>query len=196
MESQIIVIGASLGGMDALKVILKALPKQFSLPMVIVQHRSKHSDEMLTMILQRVCALPISEAEDKGVIEASHLYIAPSDYHLLIERGWFALCTEAPVNYARPSIDVLFESAADAYGKSVVGVILTGATEDGARGAAKIRQQGGLMIAQEPMTAQAAAMPAAAIAAAHIDHVLPLSEISSFLVKLDGMNGIVPNGRN
>ena len=112
---------------------------------------------------------------------AGRVYLAPRDYHLLVERGHFALSTEAPVYFARPSIDVLFESAADAYGEGVVGVVLTGANGDGARGLARIKAAGGLAVVQEPATARAPEMPSAAIEAADVDRVLPLPEIAAFL---------------
>ena len=145
MAFKLIVIGTSWGGLRALKVLLSGLPKQFSVPIAIVQHRHKDSDNTLTLFLRRHSALPVEEAEDKAAIVPGQVYLAPADYHLLVEGGdavtqpYFALSTEAPVLYARPSIDVLFESAADAYAEGVVGVILTGASQDGARGLAKIK---------------------------------------------------------
>lgn len=181
---EIVIIGASLGGLDALKVLLGALSMSFHLPIVVVQHRSKDSDGTLTAILQRACVLPVSEANDKEPIVPGRLYLAPADYHLLVERGWFALCTSAPVHYARPSIDALFESAAEAYGASVVGIILTGTTEDGAAGAARVMARGGTMVAQDPATAEAPTMPAAAIAAANIKYILSLQEIALLLKRL------------
>lgn len=183
MEVAIVVIGASLGGLKALKALLGTLPKDFPLPLAIVQHRGKEADETLTRLLREVCALPVSEVRDKDRIVPGHLYVAPSDYHLLVERGWFALSTEAPVNYARPSIDVLFESAADTYGDGVIGVILTGSSEDGTKGAARIKARGGSVIVQDPATAEAPAMPSAAIAAAPVDRILPLSSIAAFLME-------------
>lgn len=183
MGVAIVVVGASLGGLKVLKALFGTLPKDFSLPLAVVQHRGKEADETLTRLLGEVCALPVSEARDKDPIVPGHLYVAPSDYHLLVERGWFALCTEAPVNYARPSIDVLFESAADTYGDGVIGVILTGSSEDGARGAARIKARGGSVIVQDPATAEAPTMPSAAIAAAPVDRILPLSGIAAFLTE-------------
>src|SRR5690554_969399 len=112
MGSRLIVIGCSLGGLNALQVVLGGIPRGFGLPIVLVQHRGKHPDEALSRLLGAHCALPVREPQDKERIEAGHVYVAPADYHLLVERGTLALSTEAPVNYARPSIDVLFESAA------------------------------------------------------------------------------------
>lgn len=196
---ELVVVGASLGGLHALEVLLAGLSKSFSVPMAIAQHRHKNSDDSLSVVLQRQCALPVTEVEDKEVIAPGRVYLAPADYHLLVERSqtqrdWqgehrvsvptFALSTEAPVLYARPSIDVLFESAADAYGEKVIGVLLTGASNDGTQGLARIKANGGLAIVQEPKTACCATMPEAAIAAVAIDWILPLNDIASLIVNL------------
>jgi two-component system, chemotaxis family, protein-glutamate methylesterase/glutaminase len=181
---EIIVIGASLGGLRALSVLLAGLPADFAPPIVIAQHRHASSGGSLIGVLQPYCALRIEEIEDKQEICGQRVYLAPADYHVLIEPGSFALSTEAPVTYARPSIDVLFESAADVYADRVVGVILTGASDDGARGLARIKQCGGLALAQEPATAESPVMPAAAIAAAQVDHVLPIARLAPFLLDL------------
>ncbi|MDE3090322.1 MAG: chemotaxis protein CheB, partial [Chloroflexota bacterium] len=182
-KSEIVVVGGSLGGLRALQVVLGGLPQTFALPLVAVLHRDRDSDETLAALLQQGVALTVVEAEDKQPIRRGRVYLAPPDYHLLIEMEdkisnhpstslrespttqppnyptiqlshHFALSTDAPVNYARPSIDVLFESAADAYGDGVIGIILTGANEDGARGLAAIKARGGLTIAQDPATAE------------------------------------------
>jgi two-component system chemotaxis response regulator CheB len=134
--------------------------------------------------LQRSSGLPVSEPDDKEPIARGRVYLAPRDYHLLIEGRHFALSTEAPVCYARPSIDVLFESAADAYGKDVIGVILTGKNRDGARGLAAIKKCGGLAVVEDPATAEAREMPEAALAATIVDRVLPLGGIALFLSSL------------
>jgi two-component system, chemotaxis family, protein-glutamate methylesterase/glutaminase len=181
---EIIVIGASLGGLRALSVLLSGLPADFALPLVIVQHRHASSAASLSAVLQPYSALRIEEIEDKQDICTQRVYVAPANYHVLIEPGSFALSTEAPVAYARPSIDVLFESAADVYAERVVGVILTGASDDGARGLARIKQHGGLTLAQEPATAESAVMPAAAIAAVQVDHILAIARLAPFLVDL------------
>lgn len=124
------------------------------------------------------------EIQDKQLIRAGKVYLAPADYHLLVESGHFALSTEAPVTYARPSIDVLFETAANAYGKQVIGIILTGSSSDGARGLAKIKAWSGVALVQEPATAVSRIMPDAAIAAVPNAKILPLSKITSYLVNL------------
>ncbi|HZT42602.1 MAG TPA: chemotaxis protein CheB [Chthonomonadaceae bacterium] len=184
MAFEIVVVGTSMGGLAALERLLAGLPPAFPLPLAVVQHRRAGSNGMLATLLRRCCALPVREPHDKEKIEAGRVYLAPADYHLLIEEGEFALSTEGPVRYSRPSIDVLFASAADTYGKDVIGVVLTGANDDGAQGAARIKAAGGLLIVQSPETAESAVMPRAALAAAAADKVLPLSEIAPCLVSL------------
>lgn len=184
VKFEIIVIGASLGGLNALKVILEGLPKNLPLVVAIAQHRHKSSKGELVDFLQRQCLLPVVEAEDKQAIVPGQVYLAPADYHLLVEKSHFALSTEAPVSYARPSIDVLFESAADAYGDGVIGVILTGSNHDGSQGLAKVKAYGGLTIVQEPETAESRIMPDAAISAVGTAKILPLPQIAPFLVNV------------
>ena len=184
MSYKIVVVGTSLGGLSALKVFLSSLPKGFPLAIVIVQHLGKQTDNDLGTLLQQSSALPIEEPEDKDPIIQGHVYIAPPDYHLLVEYGSFSLSIDEPVNFARPSIDVLFESAAESYREKAIGVILTGANSDGSHGVAAIKTRGGLVIVQDPVTAEAPAMPESASKATQIDRILPLSEISPFLVKM------------
>jgi two-component system chemotaxis response regulator CheB len=181
---KIVVIGTSLGGLSALKIILQSLPGDFSVPIAIVQHRHKESNNALQQLLQESISLPIKEVEDKDEILPKHIYLAPADYHLLVEEGHFALSTDEPVSYARPSIDVLFESAADIYGEQVIGIILTGANHDGVQGLKKIQARGGITIVQEPATAESSIMPEAAISAVAVNWILTLSDIADRLVKL------------
>lgn len=184
MAFELVVVGTSLGGLHALEVLLTGLPKGFPVSVAVVQHRHKDSENTLSFFLQQHSSLPLKEPEDKEAIVPGQVYLAPADYHLLVEPGSFALSTEAPVEYARPSIDVLFESAADAYAEKVIGVILTGANQDGAQGLAKIKAHGGLAVVQEPATAFSPTMPQAAIAAVRVDWILPLSSIAPFVVNL------------
>lgn len=184
MTYKIVVLGASLGGVRALHVLLAGLPNHFPLPVAVVLHRGSDSDDTLRAVLQKESALRVKEAEDKEIIQPGLVYLSPADYHLLIEAGSLALSTDAPVAYARPSINVLFESAAEAYGVEAIGVVLTGASRDGAQGLAKIKERGGFAIVQEPATAESAVMPRAAIAASKVDRVLPISKIAPFLVYL------------
>lgn len=180
----VIVIGTSYGGLTALQTLLPALPENFRAPVVIVQHRSREQGSGLRTFLQKRTMLPLREPEDKEALLPGHIYLAPRDYHLLLDATGFALSTEAPVEYARPSIDVLFECAADAYREKVIGVILTGANADGARGLARIKELGGTCIVENPSTAESPAMPEAALAATAVDRILPLAEIAPVLVEL------------
>ncbi|HYP00885.1 MAG TPA: chemotaxis protein CheB [Pyrinomonadaceae bacterium] len=180
MAFEIVVVGTSYGGLSALQTLLPALAPDFPLPVVIVQHRGKDTDN-LCEFLRRHSALPLTEPNDKEAIAPGRVYLAPRDYHLLIERDGFALSTEAPVGYARPSVNVLFESAADIYRRHVVGVILTGANADGARGLAKIKAYGGLAVVEDPAGAKSSGMPQAAIAASAVDAILPLPAIAPYL---------------
>jgi two-component system chemotaxis response regulator CheB len=181
---RIVVIGTSWGGLAALRELASGLARGFALPIVLIQHRHRQSDHLLTTLLQDHTALPVCEVEDKAPIRPGSLYVAPADYHLLIEPGHFALSMDEPVRYSRPSIDVTFTSAADAYGADTVGVILTGANADGAEGLARIAQRGGLALVQTPATAESPAMPAAAIAAVPQARTLTIAEIGSLLTTL------------
>jgi two-component system chemotaxis response regulator CheB len=180
---KLVVIGTSLGGMRALETILHGLMPDFPLPIAIVQHRGVDAEaqSQLSGLLQLHCVLPLCEANDKEPLQGGRVFLAPPDYHLLVDEGRFALSIDERVQHARPSIDVLFESAADSYREGVLGVILTGASADGTQGARSIKRRGGSVLAQDPRTAEAPAMPAAAIAAGAVDWVLPLAEIAPFL---------------
>jgi two-component system, chemotaxis family, protein-glutamate methylesterase/glutaminase len=181
---KLVVMGTSLGGLTALQTVLAHLPANFILPIAIVLHRHKNSDRTLQRLLQEKSLLPIQEVEDKDEIIPGQVYLAPPDYHLLIEPGYFSLSTDEPVSYARPSIDVLFESAADIYAEQVIGVILTGANQDGMAGLKRVKARGGMTIVQEPATAESEIMPSAAISAVPVDMILPLKDIAHLLVKL------------
>jgi two-component system chemotaxis response regulator CheB len=183
-EIDLIVIGCSLGGMRALSTILGALPPDFQPPIAVVQHRHKMSNEGLPSFLRQQSQLPVLDVDDKMWIRPGHVYLAPADYHLLVEKGTFSLSVDAAVSYSRPSIDVMFESAADAYRAGVVGVVLTGNNADGAVGARRIKQQGGFVVVQDPRTAEAPSMPQAAVDAVRVDRILPLERIGPFLVEL------------
>jgi two-component system chemotaxis response regulator CheB len=178
---ELIVIGTSWGGVEALGRVLQTLPDSLDVPIAIAQHRSPSSLEgVLEGMLQRHVGRAVREVDDKDPIERGRIYVAPPDYHLLVERGSFALSTDERVQYARPSIDVLFETAADAYGAGAIGVILTGANEDGAAGLRRIAERGGIAIVQDPETAERRTMPDAAIGAA-APTVLPLEKIGPYL---------------
>ena len=181
MTYELVAVGASWGGLDALRRLLAHVPDELDVPIAIALHRSPDSiDRGLETTLQRVVGRPVREVDDKEPIEPRHVYLAPPDYHLLVERGSFALSTDERVQHARPSIDVLFESAADAYGERVIGIVLTGANEDGAAGLRRIADRGGLAIVQDPETAARRTMPDAAIRAG-APVVLPLEAIGPFV---------------
>lgn len=183
---QAVVIGVSAGGIAALENILPAFPKACRLSILIVQHMAAGGGNYLVEHFASCCSLPVREPMDKEKIEPGTIYFAPADYHLLVEQQkTMALSTEAKVNYSRPAIDVLFNTAAEAYCEKLIGVVLTGANSDGAAGLAKVHMLGGLTIVQSPETAEVDTMPKAAIKAAKVDHVLPLAEIGPFLVSLD-----------
>jgi two-component system chemotaxis response regulator CheB len=178
-------MGASWGGLHAVETVLGGLPEGFRTPIAIAQHRAVASGSgALARMLSLRSGLEVREAGDKDAIEPGGVYIAPPDYHLLVESGGFALSIEEHVQHSRPSIDVLFDSAADTYGDRLIGVVLTGANEDGAYGVRRIKRRGGVTIAQDPASAERGDMPAAAIATGAVDHVLPLEEIGPRLGEL------------
>ncbi len=177
-----VVIGTSAGGLQALKTLLPSLPATFPCPLMIVQHMSPHSDNYMVRMLDGLSAIRVKEADEKEPIVPGTAYIAPPDYHLLVEEDFtLSLSMEEKVNYSRPSIDVLFETAADAYGPYLLGIVLTGANADGADGLAYIKKKGGYIVVQQPADAESPAMPRAAIEKAVPHKVLTLSEIISFL---------------
>ncbi len=185
MTYDLIAVGASWGGLQAVSTLLGGLRSEVDAAIVIVQHRGPHAQRgLLELLLQEHADRRVSEPGDKEPIECSHVYVAAADYHLLVENGRFALSLEQHVNYARPSIDVLFQSVADDYAERAIGVVLTGANADGAEGLAAIKARGGVAIVQDPATADRGTMPAAAIAATTADAVLPLEEIAPFLYGL------------
>jgi two-component system chemotaxis response regulator CheB len=182
---QLIAVGASLGGLAALLEVFRALPATLPVPIVMVQHRGASAETTLVEMLARGTGLAVVEAEDKVEMKPGTVYVAPADYHLLVEgAGTLALSTDAPVRSARPSIDLLFETAADAYRDRVLAVLLTGASADGAAGLARVKRLGGCAIVQDPATAECATMPAAGIAAAPVDYVLPLDQIGAHVIGL------------
>ncbi|PRR83778.1 chemotaxis protein CheB [Clostridium vincentii] len=185
MKYKAIVIGTSTGGMEALRSILSTLQGDFSIPVIIVQHLNIHSESYLIEYLRRFCKLRIKEVEDKEVAVSGYVYFAPPNYHILIEKdGSFTLSVEERVCYARPSIDVLFETAADTFEENLIGVILTGANKDGSYGLSKVKEQGGIAIVQEPETSEADRMPKSAIESTNVDYILKLEEIGELLIRL------------
>lgn len=180
-----IVMGLSAGGTDLLFQMLPILPADFSLPVIIVLHIHPDSKSSLASLLDDTCSIKVKQADDKELITPGVVYLAPPDYHLMIEDDFtFSLSLDEPVKYSRPSIDVLFETAVDAFGKALIGVIMSGANTDGSEGLKKIKNTGGIVIAQQPKTAEADVMPKAAIAAAKVEDILPPEEIMAVLVSL------------
>ena len=182
------VVGASWGGLRAVGDLLSELDARCGLAVAVAQHRAADSPaEEYVRAVQARCPLPVEEAQDKSPIEPGHVYVAPSDYHLLVDEGRFALSLEGLVRFSRPSIDVLFESAAESYGDQVVAVVLTGANDDGCRGALAVKEAGGVVIAQDPASAERPEMPASVIGSGAVDHVLALPEIARALNELGGV---------
>ena len=187
IERQIkaIAIGASAGGVEALSVLLPRLPNNLPVSLFIVLHLPRDRPSHLVDIFSHRCELPVKEAEDKELIKPGVVYFAPPGYHLLLDEGpQFALSIDELVNFSRPSIDVLFESAADVYREHLAGVILTGGNADGALGLAAIHRFGGLTIVQQPATAQNSMMPMAALEKSPVDFQLSLEEIADFFCTL------------
>jgi two-component system, chemotaxis family, protein-glutamate methylesterase/glutaminase len=184
---EIVVIGTSWGGLAAVRAITAKLPADFDIPIVVVQHRHKDSDSMLGRFLQDHTRLRVCEPDDKQPIEAGRLYVAPANYHMHVEDGYFSLSLDAPVRYSRPSIDVTLASAASAFGHKAVGVVLTGANTDGAQGLRRIADAGGLAVVQDPATAEVATMPRAALQAVPTARVFQLDRMGTFL-------GALPSG--
>lgn len=181
----LVAIGASWGGLHAIEVVLGALPPDFGAPVVIAQHRQADSNEgVLVRLLDARCELTVCEADDKQALRPGVVLVAPADYHLLVEEGAVALSVDEPLNYSRPSIDILLSSAADAYGARVAGVVLTGANSDGALGLTQIAERGGTAIVQDPETAERREMPDAALWATPDARVLALEEIGPLLTEL------------
>jgi len=185
-DADAIVIGTSAGGVEALSVLLPSLPEGLRAAVLVVLHLPRERPSLLVEIFTPKCRLPVREAEDKEPIEPGVVYFAPPDYHLLVDNGpRVALSADEPVNFSRPSIDVLFESAADIYGARLIGIILTGASHDGALGLEAVRCAGGVTIVQEPESAQAPTMAESALKRGPVDHVLSLEQIAGWLRALD-----------
>ncbi len=185
-QFSIAVVGASWGGLAALSELVKGLPRDFPVPMAVVQHRSRHADNLLASLLQDLTPLRVVDVEDKEPIEPGTVYIAPANYHMLVDGGYFSLTTDPLVRFSRPSIDVTFTSAGDAYPGATLGVILTGANDDGSRGLRHIVNRGGKAIVQDPDSAESRTMPAAALQAVPEAQVVPLRDMAAHLVTLTG----------
>lgn len=182
MPVEAIVVGASTGALEALAELLAPLPASFRLPILVVVHLSPDRKSILAELLDAKCNVDVREADDKEPIEPGTVYLAPPDYHLLVEPDKrLSLSSEEPVHYSRPSVDVLFETAAEAFGPRLIGVILTGANDDGARGLKAITSAGGIAIVQTPELAHVSTMPLAALKICPEAHTLSLEEMTAFL---------------
>jgi two-component system chemotaxis response regulator CheB len=187
-----IVIGVSAGGFHALKTILTTLPANFSLPVIIVQHIHQNSDAFIIEHFNENCKLNVKEAEDKEPICDGTVYFAAPGYHLLVDMNRsFSLSLDEKVNFSRPAIDLLFESAADTYGETLIGIILTGANSDGAIGLRAVKRRGGLAIVQNPKTAEASFMPQSALDSTEVDLVVDIERIAPLLIQLREGRGYV-----
>ena len=180
----LVVVGTSWGGLSALRTLIGALPDSFQMAVTVIQHRHRDSDHLLRTLLQERSTLRVCEVEDKMPLEHGHIYVAPPNYHTLVEPGHFSLSTEAPVRFSRPSIDVTFSSAADSYTHRTVGVVLTGANADGAEGLRRISDRGGLALVQDPDGAESPVMPTAARTAVPRARVMSLEAMAQFLAAL------------
>jgi len=184
-----VVMGSSAGGLAVLARILSVFPQNFRLPLIVVQHLHPRQGEFYIQYLNDRTALTVKEADEKEDIVGGYVYFAPPNYHLLIEEDeTFSLSSDEKVNYSRPSIDVLFESAAEVYGNRLAGVILTGANNDGASGLNLIKKNGGLAVVQKPCSAESPYMPRAALELVEADYILSPEEIGTVLVNLGDEN--------
>ena len=186
IATSIIVIGASWGGLSALSRLIGSLPPDFHVPVAIVQHRSAHADNLLVSLLQDVTPLRVVDVEDKEPLVPQSVFIAPANYHMLVEHGHLSLTTDPMVRFSRPSIDVTFVSAADMYLGATIGVILTGANDDGSRGLRHIVDRGGRALVQDPATAESPVMPIAALRVVPEAAVVPLNQIAPRLIEMVG----------
>ena len=188
-DRRLIVVGASWGGLAALTMLFKSLPARFGIPIIVVQHRSRHADNLLAVLLQDVTQLRVVDVEDKEPLECDSVYIAPANYHLLVDGDYLSLTTDPLVRFSRPSIDVTFMSAGDAYRSGTIGVVLTGANDDGSRGLRHIVDLGGRGIVQDPATAESNTMPSASARLVPEAEVLELPKIGPRLVEIAAASG-------
>lgn len=184
-EFKAVAIGVSTGGVSALKLILGALPADFPIPVMVVTHIAPDSNDGLALLLDSLCAIRVKEADEQEILTPGTVYLAPANYHMLVERGGtLSLTIDPPVNFARPSVDVLLDSAAEIYGSELIGIILTGAGNDGSKGLLSIKERGGLAIVQDPDDAEIGSMPRSALQLLEADYVVILKQVSTLLMKL------------
>lgn len=180
-----VVVGVSSGGVEALELVISALPADFPLPVIVVAHIAPESGNGLALLLDEQCAIRVKEADEMETAAAGTVYIAPPNYHLQVEMdASLSLSVDPPVMFARPSADVLFESAARVFGPGLIGVVMTGAGSDGSHGLRRIKDAGGVTVVQDPAGAVADGMPRSAIEAVALDYIVPLQQIAPLLVRL------------
>jgi len=189
---QVVAIGASAGGLHALAEVLRPLPRDFPSSILVVQHLDPHHESLLTQLLRRRTAIRVKQAEDGEAIERGVVYIAPPDEHLLVEQGQVRLAHTKTVHFSRPSIDLLFESVAAAYGEHCIGLVLSGSLRDGAAGIGAIKSAGGTTLVEDPDKAEFPSMPLAALATRSVDHVVPLQKLGAVLMELCGQKPFNP----
>lgn len=186
MKYEAIVMGASAGGLNAFSEILSQIPSDYTLPIIIVQHLSPDSNSFLAEHINKICALNVVEALDKMAIETGHVYVSPPGYHMLIEPNkTISLSLDPPINYSRPSIDLLFETASETYKEALICILMTGANNDGSSGMKKAYDMGGACIVQNPKTSENPTMPQSALDLGIKANVLSLKEIATFLLNVD-----------
>lgn len=192
-ETQIIAIGSSLGGLNACRKVLWSLPKKFPAAVLLAQHRQAESEPLLAGLLSSDNGMIALEPDDKTLVQPGYIYIAPANYHMMVEQSGLsiALSTDPPVRFARPSIDVLFESLASSVGRRAIAVVLTGASDDGARGAQSIKRAGGRVVVQSPESAESPVAPNATLARIRPDAILDVDHIAGLLC-----TWLMPNGAN
>jgi two-component system, chemotaxis family, protein-glutamate methylesterase/glutaminase len=188
MKYEIVAIGSSWGGFNAVRSILGAMPDDFRVPIVVAQHQHSSDEADLASAFRTRCRLPVEEISDKSQLEEGHVYVSPPDYHTLVDGHTFELSTDVQVHFSRPSIDVLFESVADSFGSAAIGVVLTGANRDGAHGLLRIKENDGFTIVEDPTTAAQPTMPQAAVDVARPHRVASLQEIPHLLVRRTGVS--------
>lgn len=187
MNFEAVVIGASAGGLNAFTTVLAELPSDFDTPIIIVQHLLDDNESYLSEHLNNICQLEVIEACDKQQIENNKIYVSPPGYHILIEsKSSISLSMDTPVNYSRPSIDLLFESAANVFKEKLAAILMTGANDDGARGMKRIHERGGYCVVQDPLSAESSLMPESAIALTEVDLILTPPEIGQWLAQQGG----------
>lgn len=188
----LIVIGTSWGGVETLKTLVTGLPKDLPATVLIVMHLSPTIPSLLSTILDRTDGLPVTEAKDGEHLEIAHAYVAKSDHHLMIENDRLVLGRGPRENHSRPSVDVLFRSAAAAYGPRVIGVVLTGLLDDGSAGLWSVKRAGGIAVVQDPADAERSSMPSSAMKAVDVDHCVPLRDMATLLTRLVATPASVP----